>query len=83
MDKALEGSSSNDEFKIIDVLCSCDVNQRSGLKKTFKLQTKEDLMLVMREELSGNFLELVLVLLREPLAFDIDFFNEYLKVRDV
>ena len=34
----------------------------------------------MREELSGNFLELALALLREPLAFHIDLVNVLLKV---
>ena len=34
----------------------------------------------MREELSGNFLELSLAMLREPLAFHIDLINVLLKV---
>ena len=69
-----------DEATIIDILCSCNWSQRGQLKKSFKSTTKEDLLLVMREELSGNFLELALALLREPLAFHIDLVNVLLKV---
>ena len=69
-----------DEAAIIDILCNCNWSQRGELKKLFKSTTKEDLLLVMREELSGNFLELALALLREPLAFHIDLVNVLLKV---
>ena len=69
-----------DEATIIDILCSCNWSQRGQIKKLFKSTTKEDLLLVMREELSGNFLELALALLREPLAFHIDLVNVLLKV---
>lgn len=79
LDKAMDGVGT-DERTIIDVLTSCNSKQRSELKKTFKSRTKEDLLLVVRQELSGNFLELVLVLLRDPLAFDIDLINIFLKV---
>ena len=69
-----------DEETIIDILCNCNQSQRSQLKQSFKSITKEDLLLVMREELSGNFLELSLAMLREPLAFHIDLINVLLKV---
>ena len=69
-----------DEQAIIDIICSCNSEQRSDLKKSFKKLTKDDLMLVMREELSDNFLELAICLMREPLAFDIDLINVFLKV---
>ena len=79
LDKAMDGVGT-DESAIIDILCSCNWSQRGHLKKLFKSTTKEDLLLVMREELSGNFLELALALLREPLAFHIDLVNVLLKV---
>ena len=79
LDKALDGQKL-DEEAIVKVLCNCNSTQRSELKKLFKMQTKEDLLLVIRETLSGDFLELTLVMLREPLAFDIDLINVFLQV---
>lgn len=73
-------NTCTDEETIIDILCNCNQSQRSQLKQSFKSITKEDLLLVMREELSGNFLELSLAMLREPLAFHIDLINVLLKV---
>lgn len=78
LDKAMDGIGT-DEETIIDILCNCNQSQRSQLKQSFKSITKEDLLLVMREELSGNFLELSLAMLREPLAFHIDLINVLLK----
>ena len=72
-----------DEQSIIDIICSCNSEQRSDLKKSFKKVTKDDLMLVMREELADNFLELAICLMREPLAFDIDLINIFLKVSKI
>ena len=79
LDKAIDGVGT-DEKAIIDVLCRCNSQQRTDLKKAFKMQTQEDLLLVIREELSGEFLELILVMLRDPLAFDVDLLNILLKV---
>ena len=73
-------NTCTDEETIIDVLCNCNQSQRSQLKQSFKSITKEDLLLVMREELSGNFLELSLAMLREPLAFQIDLINVLIMV---
>ncbi len=81
LDKAMDGMGT-DEKAIINVLCSCNSGQRTELKKSFKAKTKEDLLAVVREELSGDFLEMTLVMLRDPLAFDIDLINTFLKVQN-
>ena len=68
------------EKTIVEILCSCNAAQRMELKKVFKSQTKENLLQVLREELTnGNFLDLTLVMLREPLAFDIDMINVFIE----
>ena len=78
MDQALDDRV--EETTIVEILCSCNTQQRTELKKVFKSQTKENLLQVLREELGeGNFLELTLVMLREPLAFDIDMINVFMK----
>ena len=79
IDRAMDGAGT-DEQAIIDVLWSCNSQQRTELKKLFKSETKEDLMVVIKEELSGDFLSLCLALLRDPLAFDLDTINVLLKV---
>ena len=78
LDQALDDRV--EEKTIVEILCSCNTQQRTELKKVFKSQTKENLLQVLREELGeGNFLELTLVMLREPLAFDIDMINVFMK----
>ena len=68
------------EKTIVEILCSCNAAQRMELKKVFKSQTKENLLQVLREELTnGDFLDLTLVMLREPLAFDIDMINVFIE----
>lgn len=66
-----------DEKSIINVLCSCNSSQRNALKKAFKSKLNEDLLQVVRQELSGKFLQLSLIMLRDPLAFSIDLINTF------
>ena len=82
MDQALDDKDKlkNAEKTIVEILTTCNTAQRTELKKVFKKQTKENLLQVLREELTnGNFLDLTLVMLREPLAFDIDMINVFIK----
>jgi predicted transglutaminase-like protease len=79
LDKAMDGMGT-DEKTIIEILCSHSSIQRMEIKKLFRSLLQEDLLLVVREELSGEFLELTLVMLRERLAFDLDVISVFLKV---
>ena len=82
LDQALDDKDKlkNAEKTIVEILTTCNTAQRTELKKVFKKQTKENLLQVLREELTnGNFLDLTLVMLREPLAFDIDMINVFIK----
>lgn len=78
LDKAMDGIGT-DEQSLIEIICGCSSEQRSKLKSAFKTKFKEDLLGVMREELSGNFSELALALFRDPMAFDIDVINVFVQ----
>eukprot|EP00049_Salpingoeca_infusionum_P007213 m.117292 g.117292 ORF g.117292 m.117292 type:complete len:316 (-) comp13626_c0_seq1:241-1188(-) len=67
--KAMKGLGT-DEKAIIQALSSCDTAQRSQLRLQFKTMYGRDLEADLKSELGGNFEDVVLAMMMEPIEYD-------------
>lgn len=76
--KAMKGIGT-DEQAIINILCNRSQSQRLEIRTTFKSTVGKDLIQELKSELSGNFEDVILALLMDPVEYDAKCLHDAMK----
>lgn len=76
--KAMKGLGT-DEKAIIDLLCNRSLSQRMEIRNTFKSTVGKDLIQELKSELSGNFEDVIMALMMDPVEYDAKCLNDAMK----